>query len=207
MGTSTSGAELAAKFGRLAKDMADVGVPLNRTGLHVKRVMERSAAAAGVLGRKPSGKRKPVGVRYNLRARADGQGTMVVSYTGAAHLFNNPTGRHFIGPSGFGSVAALQQISQGVGAVTAFGGTARGMFSAGSGRRFQVTRSGSLVRRRARGGARALTIGGDLRAWAFHPGTPGKRFFQHAKARATATAPAVYARSGLTEPLRRAFAA
>jgi hypothetical protein len=62
--------------------------------------------------------------------------------------------------------------------------------------------------RRARGsrrrrGARALTIGGNVRAWANHPGTRGKGFFQKAKTAAVATAPRVYARAGLTEPLKR----
>lgn len=56
---------------------------------------------------------------------------------------------------------------------------------------------------RRRRGARALTIGGNVRAWANHPGTRGKGFFQRAKAAAITTAPRVYARSGLTEPLRR----
>jgi len=207
MGTSTSGAQVARKFMRLAEGLSDQKVPLNRTALEVKRIMERSAASAGALGNRPSGKRKTIGVRYNLRNLAEGSGVAIVSYTGAAHLLNNPTSEHFIAPSAYGSVGALSEISRGLGAVTAFGGSTRGMLSAGKGRRFQLSKSGNLVRRKTRGGARALTIGPDLRAHAFHPGTAGQGFFQEAKTRALVVAPRTYARAGLTEPLKQAFAA
>lgn len=196
MGTSTSGAQLRRKFVRLGNDLRDTRVPLNATALHVKGIMERSAASAHALGRRPSGKRKAIGVRYNVRARPGG-GFAVINYVGPAHLINNPTEQHFIGPSAFGSRSTLAQAGRGIGAVTAFGGSARGL----------LTGLNQSRRRRGRRGARALTIGGNLRAYAFHPGTPGKQFFQHAKVRAIATAPEVYARRGFTEPIRRAFAA
>ena len=61
------------------------------------------------------------------------------------------------------------------------------------------------VRTRRRRGAQALTIGGNLRAWANHPGTGGKRFYQRAKIVAHQTAPRVYAKAGLTAPLKRNF--
>jgi hypothetical protein len=53
---------------------------------------------------------------------------------------------------------------------------------------------------------RALTIGGDVRASANHPGTRGKDpGARRAKAVAAEIAPRVYAKAGLTEPLRRNF--
>jgi len=60
---------------------------------------------------------------------------------------------------------------------------------------------------RRRGGRRqALTINGDVRAWANHPGTSGKDpGARRAKAAAAIAAPRAYARAGLTEPLRRNF--
>lgn len=66
--------------------------------------------------------------------------------------------------------------------------------------RIEPRRRGRRVGRR-----RALTIGPNVRAWANHPGTSGKGFFQTAKVAAVATAPRVYAAAGLTAPLRRNF--
>ena len=59
------------------------------------------------------------------------------------------------------------------------------------------------ARRRSR--RRALTIGGDVRAWANHPGTRGKRFFQAARTIATKELPRVYMREQVTVPLRKVF--
>lgn len=191
MGTSTSGAQLARKFAVLADGMRDQRVPLNATALAVKRIMESSAAQAGALGNKPAGKRKAIGVRYDVRPPL-----ALVSYTGPAHLINNPTAAHFIGPSGLGSRSALAAASRGIGAAQAFGASGRGLLTG-------LSQRG----RRRRGGKRALTIGGNLRAYAFHPGTPGKGFYQKARLQAVKAAPAVYGRAGITVPLRRAFAA
>jgi hypothetical protein len=58
---------------------------------------------------------------------------------------------------------------------------------------------------RRRRGARALTINGNVRSWANHPGTAGKKFFESARSIAIRTAPRVFAAKGLTEPLRRNF--
>lgn len=162
MGVSSSPQELAGKLNRLAKDIGDVKVPLNATALHVKNLMQASAAGAGALGARP-GKRRKIAVRYSLK----GAGThmvAVIGYEGPAHLINNPTGRHRIEP--------------------------------------RRPRGRATGRRR---GAMALTINGSVRAWANHPGTSGKHFFEKAKAVAERTAPRVYARKGLTEPLRRNF--
>ncbi|MFW6091952.1 MAG: hypothetical protein ACODAF_08710 [Actinomycetota bacterium] len=196
MGVSTSPQQLARKVDGFARDLGDTRLALNATGLAVKKIMEGTAASAGALGATPSGKRKGIGVRYDVRGGTRGSGAVIVAYTGPAHLLNNPTSPHFIAPAGFGSRAALSEVGRGIGAVTAFGGSARGMLGS-PGQRGRG--------RRRRGGKRALTIGDNVRAYAFHPGTSGKRFFQAAKPVAAQTAPRVYARAGLTEPLRRNF--
>ena len=59
--------------------------------------------------------------------------------------------------------------------------------------------------RRGRRGRRALTIGGDVRAYANHPGTHGKQFFQAARKIAERELPKVYMKAQVTDPLRRIF--
>jgi hypothetical protein len=61
-------------------------------------------------------------------------------------------------------------------------------------------------RRGRRGrGRRALVIGDNVRAFANHPGTSGKRFFEAAREIATRELPRVYHRVQVTEPLKRIF--
>jgi hypothetical protein len=73
------------------------------------------------------------------------------------------------------------------------------------------TRPHRIEPRKARGvrtrrrGASALTINGDVRAWANHPGTKGKHFAAPAIRAAAEKLPGVYNKAGLVEPLRRAF--
>lgn len=196
MGVSTTPAQLARKIDTLTKGLADAKIPLNETGLAGKKIFQWSAAAKGALGIRPKGKRKPTNARYDLIRSDTGGGAVVISYTGPAHLLNNPTARHFIAASAFGSRATLARAGEGIGAVTAFGGTGRGMLTGLKG-----------ARRRRKTGKRALTIGGDLRAYAFHRGTPGKGFFQVAYKTSAQRLPSVYARKGLTGPLKKAFAA
>jgi hypothetical protein len=85
-----------------------------------------------------------------------------------------------------------------VGAVTAFGGSAKGMF--GKLGKQSLSRSGNR-----RGGARSLTINGDHRAYAFHPGTKGKGFAQRAKLTVAKQSPEIYRRVGLSAPLKEVF--
>lgn len=200
MGTSRSAAELGRKFDRLAKEMRDNKGALNKTGIAGKR--EFQGAAAGLIGTRPAGKRKVINARYDI-AR-DGSG-VTITYVGAAHLVMNPTRPHFIGPKGFGSAAALRRLGEGVGALRAFGGSARGVFaSAGVGRETHLASGGRRVSRRRRG-SQALTIGSNLRAYAFHPGTKGKPVFKVAKHRCVQVLPGIYGRAQITEPLKKAF--
>lgn len=62
------------------------------------------------------------------------------------------------------------------------------------------------ARRRRRGGARALTIDGDLARRANHPGTSGKDpGAKRAKTLAAKAAPKAYNQVGVVQPLRRVF--
>lgn len=130
-------------------------------------------------------------ISSKIRERFDIRGdNLTVKYTGPAHLIDKPTSQHFIGAKSLGTRGSLKGKARRVGAVAAFGGSNRGAFGS---------------HRRTKNGKRALTIGGNVRAYAFHPGTKGKRFFQKAKKKSYDKLPAVYARAGVTEPLRRAF--
>lgn len=197
MGTSTSAAQLARKFDRMAQAVGDTRKPLEAAGKAGKVLF--LASAGPVVGTVPTGKRKPIGARYDLGKRTSkGHGEVVVTYTGPAHLVNNPTREHFISARRQASRTRSRKLAAGVGAVTAFGGTAAGMF--GTLGKQSMSRGGAL-----RGGARSLTIGGDHAAYAFHPGTKGKGFAQKAKAAVRQTSPQVYRRAALTSPLKEVF--
>lgn len=205
MGTSTSVAQLTGKLNKLADELGNTKAPLEATALRGKQIF--LGAAGGNIGVKPQGKRKPVGARYdfnNRKATGLGQGAVVITYTGPAHLINNRTSKHFIGARRLGSRRRLSRLSERVGATAAFGGSNVGAFG-GLAAAQRITRSGAI----RSGGKAALTIPGapdsGLRAYAFHPGTTGKHFFEKAKAICERTLPQVYARKGLTEPLRRTF--
>lgn len=186
MGTSNSPEQFAAKFGKLAQDLSSNKAAMIRVAMSTKGEFEKALDRAGVDGTTP--------VTRSIRVRDDVKGdrnaTAIVRYTGPAHLINNDTSRHFIGARKLGTRKSLAAKSAGVGAVTAFGGSASGAF-------------GSL--RSVKRGAKALTIGSNLRAYAFHPGTRGKRFFQDARARSTKSAPETFQKAQLNEPLKRIF--
>jgi len=86
VGTSQSGAQLAAKLDKLGRELRDVKRPLNATALEGKRIFAGSAAAAGAA--------------RLARARYDINGNQaVIRYVGAkAHLVNDPTKAHRIEP-------------------------------------------------------------------------------------------------------------
>lgn len=144
MGTSRTGAQLAAKFEKLGHELRDTKRPLNVTAFAGKRIFAASAAAAGAS--------RLARARYDIRGD-----TAIIRYAGAkAHLVNNPTKAH-------------------------------------------------LIRPRARRGKRAIAFDGQVRAWANHPGTRGKRFFERAREICKVELPRVYGREQLTAPLRRIF--
>lgn len=80
------------------------------------------------------------------------------------------------------------------------------------------TRAHSLVSRKNRGTRRgrgsrtsgagakgAILVNGSPKAFAMHPGTKGLHFYERARNQAAKTAPSVYRREGVLEPMRRIF--
>lgn len=205
MGTSTSAAQLAGKIDRLARDLNNPSVPLAQTALAGKRIFESAAASAGVLGSVMEGKRRPVGARFDMAkaSRRAGTAVAVITYTGPAHLTNNPTSRHVIVARRLGMSrrsARGRRTQARLGASVAFGGGAQGLFGSLLAAT-RTTRSGAVRSQ----GAQALTIGSNLRPYAFHPGTAGKGYFAKAKAVAERKLPDEYGRAQLTAPLRKTF--
>ena len=161
MGTSRTAAQFGNKINALAKELTDNRGAANKVGLAGKQIF--LGHGAGAVGRKPAGKRKIIGARYDTVKDSAGRSSVIVTYTGPAHLLNNPTKPHRIEP-----------------------------------RRPRGSRS-------RRKGRQALTIGGDLRAGADHPGTKGKNFYRKARAQCVKTLPGIYGKAQLTEPLRKVF--
>lgn len=192
---------MVRKLNRAGEALTSNRPALERTALTAKSIFQGSAASAGVLGRKPSGTRKAINARYDFKsAKQDLVDEVVVFYTGPAHLVNNPTKPHYIVAKHLAaSRGAGQERARLAGAASAFGGSARGAFGALQATR--TTRRGT----RARAGKRALTIDSNLRAYAAHPGTKGKHFFEKARAATTRVAPRIFQREGIREPLRRVF--
>lgn len=170
-------ADLARKLNaaaRATETSARAGV--TQASLAAKDLMVDYAQRAGMRpGGRVAGRKWSVG----FDVKGSRNPTSLVGFRGPVHLVNNPTAAHFIGARRLGSRAALRQLSTGVGAVAAFGGSNRGTFG-----RFRGGR-----------GKRALTIGSNVRAYAFHPGTKGKRFFQKSLPAIQTATPAAYGRA------------
>lgn len=89
MGVSTTPAQLAGKFERLAKEIRDTRKPLTAAALAAKQAF--IAAEPGVVGHRVA--RGRVGVRYDVRGDS-----AIVKFTGPAHIALNPTAAHRIEP-------------------------------------------------------------------------------------------------------------
>lgn len=98
MGTSSSAAELAAKFGRAAAGLDDsTREGVREAAIVAKGIMESSLPTRRMRNVGRSGAR--LGARFTA---PKGQPPYsLVSYTGPVHLLNNGTGRHLIGPKGW----------------------------------------------------------------------------------------------------------
>jgi hypothetical protein len=140
-------------------------------------------------------KRRKWNVRDKTWTNNRGSVAAVVWFVGALHLIFMPTKRHIIGAKLLGTRNSIRSKQTRIGVNAAFGGSNRGVFGKklievnfnqyGSVR--QQAMKGTL---RTREGAHALTIGANLRAYAFHPGTPGERaIWEEQKAIARQIAP------------------
>jgi hypothetical protein len=170
VGTSRNPAEMVAKI----KSLGDATerrskLAVSEGALAAKTIMLASAAAKGLTpASRLAGRRWSV--RFDIRATGT-HPTALVRYTGPFHLFDNPTSPHVITAKRLGQRTSRRGRQQraATGGAGVFGGFGE------------------------RGGAKALTIGGNLRAYANHPGTSGAHTFPAAKLIAQRRVPRVMA--------------
>ena len=171
MGTSKSPAEMVGKIralGTATERSAQQAVGAG--ALATKTIMVQTAGARGLpLGAKIAGKKWSVG--YDVKGGRNP--AALVRYRGPFHLFDNPTKPHVITAKRLGTRTsrASRAARASTGGAGAFGGFGE------------------------RRGAKALAIGGNLRAYANHPGTAGARSFPAARAIAELRVPRVMAAS------------
>lgn len=112
--------------------------------------------------------------------------TTLISWVGPVHLVEGPTKAHVIAAKGLTTRGGAR--SKLLGSRASFGGSARGSFAGSS----------------ARKGKRGLKIGPNVRAYAFHPGTKGRGFWERNKADAYRIGPLIYKQSAIPSMLREA---
>jgi len=159
----------------------------NKAGMAVKTAW--LGIAQSQAGISPANKiaRRKWNVGYDVQGGMNA--TTLVSFRGPVHLVFGNTKQHTIGAKRLTTRGGLKARSTKLGANAAFGGSNRGAF--GKMRAATVTNKGGITR--AFNGKQALTIGGNLRAYAFHPGTSGKTgTWPAAKAAAIRIGPEVY---------------
>lgn len=152
-------------------------------------------------GAKPGGKiaRRKWNVGYNVMGGTGA--TVKVEFRGPIHLLFMPTKPHIIGAKLLGTRNSIRSKQGRIGATAAFGGSNRGVFGKKQ-IKVNYNQYGSVRQQamkgvlRTREGKHALTIGGNLRAYAFHPGTKGERTaWPEAKAAALRIAPVGYGKA------------
>jgi hypothetical protein len=159
----------------------------NKAGMAVKTAW--LGIAQSQAGISPANKiaRRKWNVGYDVQGGMNA--TTLVSFRGPVHFVFGNTKQHIIGAKRLATRGGLKARSAKLGANAAFGGSNRGAF--GKMRAATVTNRGGVTR--AFNGKQALTIGGNLRAYAFHPGTNGKSgVWPAAKAAAIRIGPEVY---------------
>lgn len=169
----------------------------NKAGMAVKTAwLGIAQTQAGIT---PSNKiaRRKWNVGYNVQGGMNA--TTLVEFRGPVHLVFASTKQHIIGAKLLGTRNSIRNKSRQIGANAAFGGSNRGAFGTFQ-KKVNYNQYGSVRQQAAKGklrtraGKQALTIGGNLRAYAFHPGTNGKTgTWPAAKAAAVKTGPEVYA--------------
>lgn len=113
--------------------------------------------------------------------------TTMLRWQGPVHLVEGDTAPHVIAARRLATRAGARRRL--LGSRAEFGGSVRGAFGAG---------------RSVKRGKRALTIGPNVRAFAFHPGTRGRRFWARNKASAHRITTTVYKQAALPAVLREA---
>lgn len=115
-----------------------------------------------------------LGAKFDIRQVED-RHTAKLQATGPWQIVENDTDPHFITAGLLGAKgstrAGRQRAAALAGSVAAFGGSARGVFGGMQSSTYQSRKGGTRVRK----GKRAMVIGGNLRAYAAHPGTRGRQ--------------------------------
>lgn len=175
----------------------------NKAGMAVKTAWLGIAQAQG--GISPANKvaRRKWNVGYDVQGGMNA--TTLVSFRGPVHLVFGDTKNHFIGAKLLGTRNSLNHSSKRIATrkvASIMGieaGSNRGAFGKMQ-KKVNYNQYGSTRQQafkgtlRTRAGKQALTIGGNLRAYAFHPGTGGKTsVWPAAKAAAIRIGPETYA--------------
>lgn len=168
----------ARKVRALELVMTNVSVEAVERGAYLtKQIITRELNRDVPGGRLSGAKNRRVSVNYQMSASRSPDA--VVRALGPWQLFNNPTSPHLIIARGLGTRNTARAVQGRLGAKLAFGATGRGTFQ-GSTRAFAGSKR-AIAEGRGTAVKQALTIGGSggkLRAFAFHPGTTGKRTWQ-----------------------------
>lgn len=135
--------------------------------VHVARV----TGGDGRLGRMGNAQ---LGARFDVR-QVDDRFTSKLQASGPWQIVENDTDPHFITAGLLGTEgttrAGRQRAAANAGTIGAFGGSARGVFGGMQSSTYQSRKGGTRTRK----GKRAMVIGGNLRAYAAHPGTRGRK--------------------------------
>lgn len=177
MGTSTSVGQFAAKLSAGGPTAVSETV---RDGV-MKTAQTGKAiflANMGTTRLRNVGKGAKVGARYDAGAVSPTDAAALVYYTGPVHIINNPTRPHAIYPRGV--------------SVRNEDGSA-------------ATLNSGRTRRRRRDGAQGLAFpDGNVRSYANHPGTAGKKFFERSKPQVEAARDRIM-RAQLSVSMRKVF--
>jgi hypothetical protein len=193
-------AQFAAKCNRMA---TTVPRGLRRGNEQAARAIKPAWWAASGLTSSSTVAGRKVGIRDDTRGTRNV--TTMLAWVGAVHLVNNPTVAHIIAARHLGSRTGIRRmtnrLSTGNNLNAVFGGRGANRGAFGKLRTTTTGRRGT----RTRAGKQALTWGGDqYSAYAFHPGTRGKKFWPKCKQAAQRIAPQVYRASALPSMLREA---
>lgn len=173
------GAAISHRLAKVAQELAAAEKRAVGAGsLAIRRSVEKERGRVAPSGRlRNVGKNgSKLGVRYDIKGTRNP--TSLIRATGPWQLIEHNTKPHIIVAKRLGRGQGRTDRARGAGAVSAFGGTSRGVFGSliASTR---TTRTGAVLTRAgsaALGGGVASAAGGP-RPYAFHPGTRGKGTF------------------------------
>lgn len=195
--TATVSSVVAAKLQRCAVEVAGSSEKAVRGAALLLKTSVLNEAPKSLRGM--GGAR--LGAGFDVK-KVEDRHTAFLRARGPWQIVEGDTDPHYIvagllGVDG-GTRAGRQASARNAGTVGAFGGSARGVFGGVQAKTYTSRKGGQRTRR----GARAMTIGGNLRAYASHPGTRGKRPWRHGIDKAKPAALALLHRSQTAAVIR-----